>query len=165
MNFDEQLEKELDNYFKILYRYDIESYSPHIVLKHLLDVYNKTNYPGIYYRIGNLYEYGYFKKLKENKSIHYYELAAKQGYVPAMNHLAELGLREFKIHGYRYAHWSVTSATKYNDSYGKYLLARYCLLDGISTNNKQQIKDGVQFLKESTDQGNEEAKEFLEMWR
>ena len=95
LNYNEKLEKELDGYFKVLYRYDMELTSPNIVLNNLLDAYNKTNYPGIYYRIGNLYEYGYFKKLKEDKSIHYYELAAIERYVPAMNHLAEFGLREF----------------------------------------------------------------------
>ena len=160
--YDEQVEKELDNYMKIIYQNNLELHAQ-AVLDLLLATYDKTKYPGVYYRIALLYEFGYFKRLNEDKSIEYYKKAAELNYVAAMNRLAEIGLEDFKRYGFKYANYSLLSS-ELEDSYGTYLFAKYLILDGsLAYSTKNNFKDGLQMMKKSADLGCQEAKQYLEM--
>ena len=86
---DEKIEKMLDDFLRDVYRNSIEYTNPKLILDKLLEFYEQSKYPGIYYRIGYLYEMGVFRKFDKDKSIDYYEKASHEGYVPAMNRLAE----------------------------------------------------------------------------
>ena len=164
INYDEQQEKKLDEFLKIIYQNSLDFNNPGLVLNKLLEIYEKTNYPGVLYRIGNLYEFGFFKKLKEDKSIHYYELASNKGYVAAMNRLAEIELKNTNTHKYKYIKWAIKSADEYHNPYGKYLLAKYYLISGIFEDPmKEYFKKGIQFMKESAKLGCKEAQEYIDM--
>ena len=159
--FDENKEKMLDDFMRVIYRNSIEFTNPKLILDKLLEYYEQYKYPGIYYRIGQLYEMGTFRKIDKNKSMDYYEKASNEGYIPAMNRLAEIGLDINFNNNHHYALYAVKSSEDYRDPYGTYLLAKYYLLSGI-LENKSYFKKGLSIMKESVKLGCSEAKQFLD---
>lgn len=159
--FDEKIEKMLDDMIRVMFRNSLEFTNPKLILDKLLECYDKTKYPGIYYRIGQLYEMGTFRKLKNDLSIDYYEKASHEGYVPAMNRLAEYGLLKFIRYDFKYILHAVKSSEDYHDPYGTYLLAKYYLVTGVLEGN-HYFKKGLSIMKESAKLGCKEAKQFLD---
>ncbi len=163
-NFNEKIEKDLDNYISLVYKYNYEVTHAEEISNKLLECFETTKYPGIYYRIAYLYEAGAFKTLKEDKSIEYYKRAARLNYVPAMNRLAEIGLKNTNKHLFKYANFAEKSAIQFEDNYGTYLLARYLILDGIlEHSSKECFKQGIEMMRKSAELGCTEAKQYLEM--
>lgn len=159
--FDEKIEKMLDDFLRVVYRHSIEYSNPKLILDKLLEYYEQCKYPGIYYRIGYLYERGVFRKFDKDKSIDYYEKASYEGYVPAMNRLAEIGLTIHINHNHKYALFAVKAYEDYHDPYGTYLLAKYYLVSGVLEGN-HYFKKGLSIMKESAKLGCKEAKQFLD---
>ena len=159
--FDEKIEKMLDDFLRDVYRNSIEYTNPKLILDKLLEFYEQSKYPGIYYRIGYLYEMGVFRKFDKDKSIDYYEKASHEGYVPAMNRLAEYGLLKFIRYDFKYILHAVKSSEDYHDPYGTYLLAKYYLVTGVLEGN-HYFKKGLSIMKESAKLGCREAKQFLD---
>ena len=159
--FDENIEKMLDDYLRFVFRNSIEFSNPKLILDKLLEYYDNTKYPGIYYRLGYLYEMGVFRNFDHDKSIDYYEKASYEGYVAAMNRLAEIGLTQLINHNHKYALFAVKSSEDYHDPYGTYLLAKYYLVTGVLEGN-HYFKKGLSIMKESAKLGCKEAKQFLD---
>ena len=159
--FDEKIEKMLDVFLRDVYRNSIDYTNPKLILDKLLEYNEQSKYPGIYYRIGYLYEMGVFRKFDKDKSIDYYEKASYEGFVAAMNRLAEIGLTKHIHHNHKYALFAVKSSEDYHDPYGTYLLAKYHLVSGVLEGN-HYFKKGLLIMKESAKLGCREAKQFLE---
>lgn len=159
-NYDEEIEKKLDDLLSFYYKNNFELTNPQDMLNHLLNGYEKTKYPGIYYRIAYLYEKGAFRKLKQDLTIEYYEKAAYEGYIPAMQRLAEIGIEKNQ---FKFASWACVLADDYQKPYGKYLLAKYYLISSLFDETfKSFFKKGFELMKESANDGCKEAMGYME---
>ena len=152
---EKQLNKFLSNYFEI----DNTIYKPDI----LEEWFKKTNYPGIYYRLGLLYEYGLVKEKAYRQENYYFIEAAKMNYVPAMVHLGEIYLKYSNIEMHKAYEYLEKAANQFNDSKAKYLLGLYYLQYGLYEPSNISLEYGIKFLKEADKLGCEKAKECLNL--
>ena len=161
-NYNIELEKEMDELLKPLYEY---GYDGDGKFTHLLDElenkFKETNYPGYLYRIADLYDGCYLEPNKVDDYKEYLERAAELDYVPAMNKLNERCLEDINFEMMFNGHM-FEKAAQFNDPYGKYLLAKYYMMQSIYDNTmKGFFKIGFDLMKESANQGCEKAIKFM----
>ena len=156
-NYNEELEKEMDQLLKPLYECSKGNEKQFFYLvEELENSYLKTNYPGYLYRIGFICEKYKFYNHKD-----YYQRAADLDFVPAINRMNELFLEEIQmkmmINGHMFS-----KPYYYDDSYGKYLLAKFYMMESICSDSMgSYFKFGLSIMKESVEAGCKEAIEFM----
>ena len=161
-NYNEVLEKEMDELLKPLYEYGYDGDGQFTyLLDELKNKFNETNYPGYLYRIADLYDGCYLEPNKVDDYKDYLEKAAGMDYVPAINRLNERCLEDINFEMMFNGHM-FERAIDFDDPYGKYLLAKYYMMESIYDNTMQGFFIvGLKLMKESADQGCEKAIKFM----
>ena len=161
-NYNEVLEKEMDELLKPLYEYGYDGDGKYTyLLDELEKKYHDTKYPGYLYRIAELYEGCYLEPNKIDDYKQYLERAADLDYVPAINRLNEICLDDINFEMMFNGHM-FSKAIDYDDPYGKYLLAKYYMMQSIYDNTMNGFfKIGLKLMKESANQGCKKAIQFI----
>ena len=161
-NYNELLEKEMDELLKPLYEYGYDGDGKYThLLDELENKFKETNYPGYLYRIAELYDGCYLEPNTVDDYKDYLEKAAELDYVPAMNKLNEICLDDTNFDMMFNGRW-FNRIKDFNDPYGNYLLAKYYMMQSIYDNTmKGFFKIGFDLMKKSADQGCEKAIKFM----
>ena len=131
-------------------------------LRQLKRFLNCSKYPGLYYRIGLLYEQGIEKSENPCEWLTWYEKAAEKGYEPAIQRLIEFIMNSSSINMIKCNHL-LTKIRDYNPKEGYYLTGKYYLIQAIHNPKLSGYFDiGLSNLKKACDLGHEEAIKTLQ---
>lgn len=131
-------------------------------LRELKRFLNCCKYPGIYYRIGLLYEQGIEKSENPTEWLTWYEKAIEKDYEPAVQHLIELYMNSSSIHMIKACHL-LTKEKELNPKEGYYLTGKYYLLQAIHNPKVTgYFEIGLSNLSKASELGHEDASATLQ---
>ena len=130
--------------------------------------YNETNYPGFLYKIGLLYESNILRPKVVKEQYDYYRLAAEQNYLPALKKLIKLCFNNINVEFFMTNLWVMCDdhdLTLLNDEEGKYLLAKYKMVQSIMSDHEElDFMENIKLMNQCSCEGNKKAMKFMENW-
>ena len=164
-NYNEELEKEIE---EIRYPFIEFEIGRKQLFEKLNNRYNETKYPGFLYKIGLLYETNILRATIAKEQYDYYRLAAEQNYLPALKKLIKLCFNNINVEFFLANIWVICDdhdLTLLDDEEGKYLLAKYKMVQSIMSDHEElDFIENIKLMKQCSSQGNEKAIHFMKNW-
>lgn len=164
-NYNEELEKEIEEMRYPFIEFEIGRKQ---LLEKLNNRYQETNYPGYLYKIGLLYESNILRPKYAKEHYDYFRLAAEQNYLPALKKLIKISFNNINVEMFMTNLWVMCDEhdlNLLNDAEGKYLLAKYKMIQSImSDHDELDFIDNIKLMKESSNQENGKAIKFMRNW-
>ncbi len=165
LNYNEEFEKEIEEMRYPFIEFEIGRKN---LFKRLEKRYQETNYPGFLYKIGLLYESNVLRSNYAKEQYDYFRFAAEQNYLPALKKLIQISFNHINMEilfANIFLIFDNHDATLLHDEEGKYLLAKYKMVQSIMNDHEElDFINYIRIMKESSDQGNEKAMKFMENW-